>query len=104
MEAHHQQNNAPVMHQQHTVLEQRNPDVSIKNRSGGGGSTKSSKKRKRNQDLGPGAPRQPVNGTLDNIDFVEFAGFSLFLQAMYGSWTRGGSKSGRPILVLVSLI
>ena len=67
MEAHHQQTNAPVMHQQHTVIEQRNPDVSIKNRSGGG-STKSTKKRKRNQDLGPGAPRQPVNGK--TLEFV----------------------------------
>ena len=62
MDAHHQQSNAANMHQQHTVLEQRNPEVSTKNRSGGGGGAKTSKKRKRNQDLGPGAPRQPVNG------------------------------------------
>jgi len=96
MEAHHQQTNAPVMHQQHTVLEQRNPDVSIKNRSGGGGSAKSSKKRKRNQDLGPGAPRQPVNG------YVRFlnerreqvraanpsAGFADIMKIMAQEWTQ----------------
>jgi len=95
MEAHHQQTNAPVMHQQHTVIEQRNPDVSIKNRSGGG-STKSTKKRKRNQDLGPGAPRQPVNG------YVRFlnerreqvraanpsAGFADIMKIMAQEWTQ----------------
>ena len=66
MEAHHhQQANTTAMHQQQTVLEQRNPDVAIKNRSASGGNTAKSKKRKRNQDLGPGAPRQPVNGILN---------------------------------------
>lgn len=57
MEGHHQQSNAANMHQQHT-----NPEPTIKNRGGGGTAGKTSKKRKRNQDLGPGAPRQPVNG------------------------------------------
>ena len=64
MEAHHQQqqpNVAATMHQQHNPMEQRSPDVSIK-RAGGGSNAPKSKKRKRNQDLGPGAPRQPVNG------------------------------------------
>lgn len=56
MEGHHQQSNATNMHQPHA-----NPEPPIKNRSGGG-TGKTTKKRKRNQDLGPGAPRQPVNG------------------------------------------
>ncbi len=83
MDAHHQQSNAANMHQQHTQLEQqRNPEKK------GGTASKASKKRKRNQDLGPGAPRQPVNGNIlqknivdgqfQNILFL-FAGYVRFL-------------------------
>ncbi|XP_059351476.1 high mobility group protein 20A-like isoform X4 [Daphnia carinata] len=92
MEGHHQQSNAANMHQQHT-----NPEPTIKNRGGGGGTAgKTSKKRKRNQDLGPGAPRQPVNG------YVRFlnerreqvraanpsAGFADIMKIMAQEWTQ----------------
>ena len=82
MDAHHQQSNAANMHQQHTQLEQqRNPEKK------GGTASKASKKRKRNQDLGPGAPRQPVNGNiLQKILLIgSFKMFYFSLQAMSAS-------------------
>ena len=82
MDAHHQQSNAANMHQQHTQLEQqRNPEKK------GGTASKASKKRKRNQDLGPGAPRQPVNGNiLQKILLIgSFKMFYFSLQVMFAS-------------------